>query len=79
MDTKKSCRFIIHATGKNGETYLTSCRNKWEVKQWVEENQAKLNKKELKVVDKHKKKIIAKNIFILTAVLFAVFQIYLLL
>jgi hypothetical protein len=79
LSTKKTCRFIIHATGKNGETYLATCQNKWEVKQWIAANHSKVNKKELKIIDKQKKQIVAKNIFIVSTVLLVLYQLYILL
>ncbi|SUV06287.1 Uncharacterised protein [Cytobacillus firmus] len=43
---------FVSATGKNGETYYTQCKDKEELKEWLAEHEDKLNKKELKVTDK---------------------------
>lgn len=47
-----TCRYVVSATGKNGETYYTQCKDKEELKVWLAEHEDKLNKKELKVKDK---------------------------
>ncbi|MDQ0162906.1 hypothetical protein [Bacillus alveayuensis] len=70
---KKSCRYVINATGKNGETYLTTCNNKQEVRQWIKAHNSKLNHKELKIIDKHKKFFWIKSILLfITAALIIV-------
>ncbi|CAM3961094.1 hypothetical protein [Mesobacillus zeae] len=49
-----SCRYLINALGKRGETYHTHCRDKEELKKWIAENQDKLSMKDLKVIDKNR-------------------------
>jgi len=49
-----TCRFVINALGKGGETYYTHCQNKSELKEWIEENKEKLIISELKVIDRKK-------------------------
>ena len=49
-----SCRYVINATGKGGETYHTSCQGKQELKKWIEDHQEKLLLDELKITDNRK-------------------------
>lgn len=76
LTKKKTCRYVINATGKNGETYLMTCDNKQEVKQWIKANNSKLNLKELKVIDKHKKLVWIKNLLLLTTVAFIIVELF---
>ncbi|KAA9031143.1 hypothetical protein [Niallia endozanthoxylica] len=52
----KTCRFIVNAVGKGGETYYTHFSTKQELDKWVSENQDKLSMDELKIVDKNKQR-----------------------
>ena len=47
-----SCRFVVSAVGKKGETYYTQLSTKKELKNWISDNQEKLLMDELKIVDK---------------------------
>lgn len=78
LTKKNTSRFVISATGKNGETYLTTCKNKQEVKQWVKTNYSKLNPKELKIVDKHKKLFWVKSFVFFATALFVLFELWIL-
>ncbi|SEN19850.1 hypothetical protein SAMN05192533_11011 [Mesobacillus persicus] len=51
---KSSCRYVINAQGKGGETYYTHCKDKAEVKKWIATHEEKLSMKELKIIDKQK-------------------------
>jgi len=48
-----TCRYVVNALGKGGETYYTQCKDKQELQQWIQENQDKLIMNELKVTDKN--------------------------
>lgn len=74
LTKKKSCRYVINARGKNGETYFMTCDSKKEVKKWLEENDSKLNRKELKVIDKHKKLILAKSLLLFAMAAFMIVE-----
>lgn len=47
-----TCRFVINAIGKDGETYITQCQDKNELKKWIADHEEKLLMNELKIVDK---------------------------
>ncbi|MFE8695905.1 hypothetical protein ACFYKT_05935 [Cytobacillus sp. FJAT-53684] len=49
---KSSCRFIVSAIGKRGQTYLTHCQDKHELKKWVAEHEDDLLMSELKIIDR---------------------------
>lgn len=49
-----SCRYVVSAVGKGGETYFTHCQNHQDLKKWIADNQEKLLMNELKIVDKKK-------------------------
>lgn len=49
---KSSCRFIVNAVGKGGQTYLTHCQDKHELKKWLAEHQDDLLMNELKIIDR---------------------------
>lgn len=49
-----SCRYIINASGKGGETYMTHCQDKHELNQWIAERKDKLLMDEIKITDKKK-------------------------
>jgi hypothetical protein len=49
-----TCRFVVNAVGKGGETYYTHCKDKQELNSWITENQNKLSMNELKITDKNK-------------------------
>ncbi|HZG72500.1 MAG TPA: hypothetical protein VEY51_13265 [Chondromyces sp.] len=51
---KSTCRYIINAVGKRGETYYTQCQDKQELNKWLEDNKEKLLMDELKIIDKNK-------------------------
>ncbi len=48
-----TCRYVVNALGKGGETYYTQCKDKHELKRWIHENKEKLNMQELKITDKN--------------------------
>jgi len=74
LTKKKTCRYVINATGKNGETYFMTCDNKQEVKKWIKENNSKLNPKELKVTDKQKKLVLAKSLLLAVMAIFVIVE-----
>ncbi|MGM7719923.1 hypothetical protein [uncultured Metabacillus sp.] len=47
-----TCRYVVNAVGKGGETYYTQFNNKKELKSWITDNEEKLIMDELKIVDK---------------------------
>jgi hypothetical protein len=49
---KTTCRYVVNAVGKGGQTYLTHCQDKTELKQWLEEHKNDLLADEIKIVDK---------------------------
>jgi hypothetical protein len=49
---KSSCRFIVNAVGKGGQTYLTHCQDKYELKKWIAEHKDDLLMNELKIIDR---------------------------
>ncbi|WP_191562178.1 hypothetical protein [Metabacillus idriensis] len=49
-----SCRYVINAIGKGGETYLTHCQDKQELNKWIADRQDKLLMNEIKITDKKK-------------------------
>jgi hypothetical protein len=49
-----SCRYIINAVGKSGESYHTHCQNKQELTKWIADNKEKLIMNELKIIDENK-------------------------
>jgi hypothetical protein len=51
---KTTCRYVINALGKGGETYYTHCKDKAEVKQWLAAHEHRLSMKDVKVIDKNK-------------------------
>ena len=51
---KSSCRYVISALGKGGETYYTHCQDKTELTKWISEHQDKLSMDDLKVIDNKK-------------------------
>jgi len=48
-----TCRYVVNALGKGGETYYTLCRDKQELKKWITNNQHKIIMNELKIIDKN--------------------------
>lgn len=52
----KTCRFVVNAVGKGGETYYTHFNSKQDLDKWVLDNREKLSMDELKIVDKHKRR-----------------------
>jgi hypothetical protein len=48
-----TCRYVVNALGKGGETYYTLCKDKQELKNWISNNREKLIMDELKVTDKN--------------------------
>ncbi|RFU67645.1 hypothetical protein D0469_13945 [Peribacillus saganii] len=48
-----SCRYIVNAVGKDGETYYTHCQDKQALKKWIDDHQEKLLIDELKITDKN--------------------------
>ena len=49
---KSSCRFIVNAVGKGGQTYLTHCQDKHELKKWIADHKDDLLMSELKIIDR---------------------------
>jgi hypothetical protein len=47
-----TCRYVVNAVGKCGETYYTQFNDKKELKNWITDHQEKLVMNELKIVDK---------------------------
>ncbi len=47
-----TCRFVVNAVGKQGETYYTQLNTKKELENWISDHQEKLLMDELKIVDK---------------------------
>lgn len=47
-----SCRYVVNAVGKGGETYYTHFKDKQELKTWLKDHQEKLVMDELKINDK---------------------------
>jgi hypothetical protein len=54
MRNTSTCRYVINALGKGGETYYTHCNDKSEVKKWIADHEHKLSMKDVKVIDKNK-------------------------
>jgi uncharacterized cysteine cluster protein YcgN (CxxCxxCC family) len=48
-----TCRYVVNALGKGGETYYTLCKDKQELQNWITTNQEKLIMEELQVTDKN--------------------------
>lgn len=48
-----TCRYVVNALGKGGETYYTTCKDKQELQNWITTNQDKLVMDELKITDKN--------------------------
>ncbi|RFU61036.1 hypothetical protein [Peribacillus glennii] len=49
-----SCRYVINAVGKGGETYYTQCQDKQELKAWITDHEERIVMNELKITDKNK-------------------------
>ncbi|MEH7110069.1 MULTISPECIES: hypothetical protein [Bacillaceae] len=47
-----TCRYVVNALGKGGETYYTKCKDKHELQKWITANQEKLIMNELQITDK---------------------------
>lgn len=47
-----TCRFVVNAVGKQGETYYTQLNTKKELETWITDHHEKLLMDELKIVDK---------------------------
>lgn len=48
-----TCRYVVNALGKGGETYYTLCKDKQELKNWITNNREKLIMDELMITDKN--------------------------
>jgi hypothetical protein len=48
-----TCRYVVNALEKGGETYYTLCKDKQELQKWIYTNQEKLIMEELKITDKN--------------------------
>ena len=48
-----TCRYVVNALGKGGETYYTLCKDKQELKSWITNNREKLILDELIIKDKN--------------------------
>lgn len=49
-----TCRYVVNAVGKSGETYYTHCKDKQELEKWIIDHQEKLSMDEVKIIDKNK-------------------------
>ncbi|PWW28277.1 hypothetical protein DFO73_10692 [Cytobacillus oceanisediminis] len=49
-----TCRYVVSATGKNGEMYYTHCKDKAELRKWLSEHQEQVNMKDVKIKDKNR-------------------------
>lgn len=49
---KTTCRYVVNAVGKGGQTYLTHCQDKMELKKWLADHENDLIADEIKIVDK---------------------------
>ncbi len=62
-----TCRYVVNARGKGGETYYTTCKDKEELKNWISSNEEKLVMNELKITDKNQNPLLKlfglKNLF----------------
>ncbi|MBL4953000.1 hypothetical protein RCG24_06365 [Neobacillus sp. OS1-32] len=62
-----TCRYVVNALGKGGETYYTQCKDKQELRKWITDNQEKLVMNELNITDKYQHPFLkffkAKKIF----------------
>ncbi len=47
-------RYLVQAIGKNGETFLTHCKDKQSLDKWIEEHEENLVMNELKIVDRNR-------------------------
>ena len=48
-----TCRYVVNALGKGGETYYTYCKDKHELQKWIHNNREKLIMDELIITDKN--------------------------
>jgi len=48
-----TCRYVVNALGKGGETYYTLCKDKQELQKWIYNNREKLILDELIITDKN--------------------------
>jgi len=48
-----TCRYVVNALGKGGETYYTLCKDKHELQKWIHNNREKLIMDELIITDKN--------------------------
>ncbi|MBO0961124.1 hypothetical protein J1P26_15590 [Neobacillus sp. MM2021_6] len=48
-----TCRYVVNALGKGGETYYTYCKDKHELRNWIHNNREKLILDELIITDKN--------------------------
>jgi hypothetical protein len=53
-----SYRYVVSAVGKGGQTYLTNCQDKYELKKWLADHQDELIMNEVKIIDKKKHPIL---------------------
>jgi hypothetical protein len=51
---KSAHRYIVNAVGKGGQIYLTQCKDKFELNQWLEARKNELVMEELQITDKNK-------------------------
>jgi len=49
---KTTHRYVVNAVGKGGQTYLTNCKNKYELKKWLADHEDDLIMDKLQVIDK---------------------------
>lgn len=54
---KTPYRFVVSAVGKGGQTYLTNCQDKYELKKWLADHEDDLIMNEVKIIDKKKNPI----------------------
>jgi hypothetical protein len=55
---KTTHRFVVSAVGKGGQTYLTNCHDKYELKKWLADHEDDLIMNEVKIIDKKKHPIL---------------------
>lgn len=53
-----TCRYMINAVGKGGETYFTHCHTKTEVNNWIKANEEKIKTEEIMIMDRRKKPLL---------------------
>ncbi|MFE4352651.1 hypothetical protein [Peribacillus butanolivorans] len=47
-------RYVVNATGKGGQTYLTQCQDKDALRKWIADHEDQIIMNELRITDKKK-------------------------